>query len=120
MNDNSLQNIKLHNVMLVVISVASIGAIVESVTQNWEFWVPPLITVGLIACWIIHVSHYRDDRFREDFFLIFSMLVAFYHGAHETSYFDVIVISSLLLVVSTLLKRKILNTKKSIKRLITV
>ncbi len=106
MNDNSLQKIKLHNVMLVVISVAGIGAIVESVTQNWEFWVPPLIAMGLIACWIIHVSHYRDDRFREDFYLIFSMLVAFYHGAHETSYFDVIVISSLLLVVSTLLKRK--------------
>ncbi len=106
MNDNTLQNMKLHNVVMIIITIASIGVIIESITMKWEYWVPLLITIGLISSWIMHITNYRDFRFRENFFLVYSMVIAFYHGIHETSYFDVVVISSLLLVTATLLKRK--------------
>ena len=107
MNDNTGRNLKSHNVVIVIITIACIGAIIESVNLRWEFWVSPLILCGIIAVWAMHISQHRDSRFRENFYMIFSMIVAFFHGVHFTSYFDIFVISSLLLVTATLLKRKI-------------
>ena len=105
MNENSILSAKTHNTVLIIITVASIGAVVESITQGWEFWVPPLIICGLITTWVIHAVQYSRVSFRENFYLIFSMVVAFYHGVHETSFFDIIVISVLLMATATLLGR---------------
>ncbi|WP_408071325.1 hybrid sensor histidine kinase/response regulator [Butyrivibrio sp. JL13D10] len=107
MKDSTDRNLKSHNVVIVIITIASIGAIVESINLSWEFWVLPLILCGIIAVWGIHIRQYRDVEFRENFYMIFSMIIAFFHGAHFTSYFDLFVTSSLLLVTSTLLKRKL-------------
>ena len=98
---------KTHNLVVLIITVASIGAVVESVTQNWEYWVPPLILAGIVACWVMHLMEYKDVPFRENYYLVFSMLVAFYHGVHPTSFFDIIVISSLAMVVVTILGRMV-------------
>ncbi len=105
MDRKANQIIRSHNVVIVILTVTCVGAIIESFAYGWEFWVPPLIFGGVIASWFVHISQYNDNRFRESFYLIFSMLVAFYHGVHSTSYFDVIVISVLMMVTATILKR---------------
>ncbi|WP_026515912.1 hybrid sensor histidine kinase/response regulator [Butyrivibrio sp. MC2021] len=102
MNDETTINDRMHNVVLIIITVASLGAVVESITQGWEFWVPPLIFVGLASGWIIHVTHYGKSTLREHYYLIFCMLVSFFHGVHESSFFDVVVISLLLMLTITL------------------
>ena len=104
-NGIDIQNTRIHSRVVVLITVACIGAIIESISQGWEVWVPPLIIAGIIASWSIHFSQYGTDSFRENFYLIFSMVVAFYHGVHRTSFFDVIVISALMMATATLLKR---------------
>ncbi len=106
MNDDTTQNDRLHNIVLIIISVACLGAIIESITQGWEFWVPPLMLIGLGAGWIIHVTHYGKSALREHYYLIFCMLVSFFHGIHETSFFDVVVISMLLMLTITLFGRR--------------
>ena len=106
MNENSLRNARVHNTVVVIITIACIGAVIESISQGWEFWVPPLIVCGLIAVWVLHVTQYGSWSFRENFYLIFTMLVAFYHGVHPTSFLDVGVTSALVMVTMTLLKRK--------------
>ncbi len=106
LNDKSKQKLQLYNVTVVIITIACIGAIIESLVRGWEIWAIPLLAGGVIACWWIHINHYKEDRFRENFYLIFFMLVAFFHGMHESSYFDVTVLSMLLLVIATLLNRK--------------
>ena len=105
-NDNSARITRTHNIFLAIITIASIGTSVESYTQGWEFWVPPLIIIGLVASWAIHVIQYRQVKFRENFYLFFSLMVSFYHGVHDTSYFDLIVISALIMVIATLLRRR--------------
>ena len=106
MNDYSIQNAKTHNIALGIITVACIGAVLESITQGWEFWVPPLILIGVIIAWSFHVSQYGSRLFRENYYLFFSLLVAFYHGVHATSLFDLIVVSALMLVTCALLRRR--------------
>lgn len=106
LNENSKQTVRSHNVVIVIITISCIGAIIESITQGWEIWVPPLIGIGVITCWGFHLNYYKEPKTRENFYIIFSMLVAFYHGVHATSYFDVIIISVLLMATATLMKRR--------------
>ena len=86
-------------------TIACIGAIIESVMRGWEFWVTPLIIGGLIASWWFHITLYGRPAFRENFYMVFSMMVAFFYGVHKTSFYDIIVVSTLLMVTATLLKR---------------
>ncbi len=106
MNDSSKQSTIQHNTVVGILTVAAIGAIIESIVQGWEFWVPPLIGAGIIAAIIMHVMQYKQQSFRENFYLIFAMMMAFYHGVHETSFFDIVVVSTLLMVTVTLLARQ--------------
>ncbi len=106
MNENTNQTNKTQNLAIIMVTIACLGAGVESLVQGWEKWVVPLILLGIAACWFFHITNYRDVKFRQNFSLIFSMLIAFFHGIHLTSYFDLIVISVLLMTVALILKRK--------------
>ncbi|WP_029320958.1 hybrid sensor histidine kinase/response regulator [Butyrivibrio sp. AE3004] len=101
MNDKrdgiQLDETKVHLSIIVVITIACFGLIVESITEGWEYWVPPLIVGGVIAIWFLHITQYANVRFRNNFFLVFSMLAALFHGVHESSFFDMVVIFSLLM-----------------------
>lgn len=39
----------MHNTVIIILTPGSVGTITESISQGWEFWVPPLIAVGLVA-----------------------------------------------------------------------
>ncbi|MBR4528716.1 MAG: response regulator [Lachnospiraceae bacterium] len=106
MNDHSLQNARTHNTVIGILTVASLGAISGSISLGWENWVTPLMIIGLIAAWILHFSQYGEERTRENYYLIFTMLVSFYHGIHRSSFFDIVVVSALMMVNVTLLRRK--------------
>ncbi|MCR5402694.1 MAG: response regulator [Butyrivibrio sp.] len=98
MRENTDSKTGVHSIILVIVTIASIGLILESISEKWEFWVPPLLIGGVIASWWIHFAQYGAEKFRENFYLVFSMMAAFFHGMHESSFFDVVVISSLLMV----------------------
>ncbi len=106
MNEKANRTLRAHNVVVIIITITCIGAILESISQRWELWVIPLIAGGIIACWGIHITGYGEVRFRENFFLIFSMMVAFFHGVHQTSLYDIIIISVLLMITASVMGRK--------------
>ena len=105
MNENSSQKVRAHNTVVGILTVASIGTITGSIALGWEFWVPPLIVCGMIAAWFFHVNQYGTWTMRENYYLVFTMLLSFYHGIHYTSIFEVVVVSALLMVNVTLFKR---------------
>ncbi len=105
MGDRNQEIIKTHNTVVVVVTVACIGAIVESITQGWEFWVPPLIAIANIVALWMHISQYSTPRFRENYYIIFAMLVTFYHGMHRTSFFDVVVTCALFMGTVAVIRR---------------
>ncbi len=97
---------KKHGMVLVFVTMSCLGAIVESISQGWEFWVPPLIVVGVVFAWTLHIKQSYTDTNRENYYLVFSLLVAFYHGVHQTSFFDIIAVSALFMTITTLLRRQ--------------
>ena len=106
MNEISNQKTRAHNTVVGIITVAAIGTIVGSISLGWEFWVPPLIVCAMIGMWVLHFTEYGTWEFRENYYLILTMLLSFYHGVHYTSTFEVVVVSALLMVNVTLFKRK--------------
>ena len=104
-NDDNRQNTRVHNTVVGIMTVAAVGTMIESITQGWEYWVPPLILAGIVASWVLHLLQYRQSIFRENYYLVFSMILAFYHGVHDTSTFDIVVVSLLLMITVTLLRR---------------
>ncbi|MBQ7678769.1 MAG: response regulator [Butyrivibrio sp.] len=105
MNNSSIRNARNHNTVVAIIILACLGTIAGSITLDWEFWVPPLIVCGMIATVVLHVTQYGTQTFRENYYLIFSMLISFYHGIHLTSTYEIVVVSALLMVNVTLFMR---------------
>ena len=86
------------NFIILLVSLACIGLTVESVVMGWEFWVPPLIVIGTVFLWVMNITQEPDFEVRKVAYLVFAMLTAFFHGVHDTSFFDVSMVTALEMV----------------------
>ncbi len=105
MKDRMYSRTSVHIVLMILISVSGTGLVIESISEGWEFWVPPLLIAGLLASWGMHLFQYSTEDFRENFYLVFAALATLFHGVHETSFFDLAVVSSLMLVAFSMLSK---------------
>lgn len=90
--------------IVIILSIAVMGLIGESFLEKWEFWMAPLLFVGIVGAWFIHIVQYGTEKFRENYYLTFGMSASFFHGVHETSFFDIVVIYVLLMLTFSLLE----------------
>ncbi|MBR6223166.1 MAG: response regulator [Lachnospiraceae bacterium] len=93
---------RTENFVTLLVSCACIGLTVESILIKWEFWVPPLIIIGTILLWVMNLSGKPDYNIRKMAYFIYAMLALFFHGVHETSFFDVALVCALVMVVYSL------------------
>ncbi|MCR5747634.1 MAG: response regulator [Lachnospiraceae bacterium] len=93
--------------LILVLSAAGLGLVIESYLLGWEFWVPPLIIIGIIMCWTLHITNKFTDNLREVFYFAFVCFVALFHGVHLTSLFDVSVVAMLLLITLSIMNRNV-------------
>ncbi|MBO4799856.1 MAG: HAMP domain-containing histidine kinase, partial [Lachnospiraceae bacterium] len=105
-----MERIKIDRRILLVETLGAIAFIVETIALKWEIWVIPLIALGIIALWYVHVTQRMTADFRLVLYFIFGMVQVFFHGVHETSMFDIAVVSMLFMVTFSLVdKLYILN-----------
>lgn len=89
--------------IITIVSVSCIAMVLEGSVLGWEYWVPPLAIVGTAALWVMQITGRPDDSIKEICYLIYTMLAAFFHGVHETSFFDVAIVISFVMVAYSLL-----------------
>ena len=97
-----MNDIKRHRYSLTVITIATLGLTVESVLESWEFWVIPLLLIGILCLWGLHISQALPEKARDAIYLGFSMFATLFHGVHATSFFDVCSIITLMLALFSL------------------
>ncbi len=85
--------------IILLISLAGIGLTVESILVGWEFWLPPIIVIGAISLWAMHITGKPDYYVREVAYLVYAMLTVFFHGVHSTSYYDVALVAVFTMMV---------------------
>ncbi|MBO4901917.1 MAG: response regulator [Lachnospiraceae bacterium] len=100
-----MNKIRTDRFVITVITIACIACITENYLMDWEFWVPPLLLAGAVALWVMHITQKMEERYRQNLYLVYGMMIAFYHGVHETSFFDVAVVSILLLILFSMMDR---------------
>ncbi|MCR4764212.1 MAG: response regulator [Lachnospiraceae bacterium] len=89
---------KTENFILLLVSLACVGLIEMSILMKWEFWVPPLILIGIVILWCMNLLGRPDYHIRKNCYLLYAMLMVFFHGVHETSFFDVGIVIALVMV----------------------
>jgi signal transduction histidine kinase/ActR/RegA family two-component response regulator len=94
---------KTHLMILTVISVACVSFTIVSALEDWEFWAPPLLIAGAVALWVMHFTRRGEESARENLYFIYAILAAFFYGVHETSIFDVAVVSAMMLALFSLM-----------------
>ena len=85
--------------VMAVVTIAYIGLTVETILLQWEFWVVPLLLIGVISLWVVYIPGkiLREDM--RSLLFVFGMLAGFFHGVHKTSIFDIVVVVAIMLTV---------------------
>ncbi len=96
---------KIYQFIITVISLSCIGLTMESILMGWEFWVPPIIVVGTVLIWIMHIMGSPAEYIRDAYYCVFTMFTIMFHGVHETSLFDIVAIVGLALVAFSFMNR---------------
>ncbi len=86
------------NFIILLVTLACIGLVFESIMFGWEFWVPPLVVLGSAFLWTISILQKPEKSLREWLYFVYAMLAIFFHGVHESSFFDVSIVVILVLV----------------------
>ena len=75
--------------LVLMIMLVGISLCAESLILRWEFWVPPLIVPAVIALCVMRFLKKPDYEIRKVCYYIFGFFAIFYHGVHQTSFFDI-------------------------------
>ncbi|MCR5501498.1 MAG: response regulator [Lachnospiraceae bacterium] len=100
-----MEDIRKERLMITIISIACLGNITESIIAGWEFWMPPVLAVGMILIWWLHLTQTPEERFRIGIYFVCASLQAFYHGIHPISLFDAAVVILILMATFTITDR---------------
>ena len=100
-----MERTKTNRFIITLASIAGVGLAVESVLLGWEYWVPPLIIIGAVLLWVMHIIEVPEVKTREVYVFLYVVLVVFFHGVHDTSFFDVVVTMSLAFTIFSLMDR---------------
>ena len=79
-----------HLLVLLVCTILIIVLTGESLLLGWETVGVVLLLLGLVACWVIHITEKIPETIRVWLYFILSMLAFFFYGIHETSMLSLI------------------------------
>ncbi len=99
------QKKRLQVFMIGILSIGCIAFVTVSILEKWEYWVNPLVILGLLAIWGMHIFGYADENTREIFYLLYAMLLSFFHGIHASSFMDLAVVSVLVIITFSMMNR---------------
>ena len=100
MDDN-----KKERLMISIISVSGLGNIAEIIVAGWESWVIPVIIIGIIGIWAMHIAGKADMTTRINVYFVYAAFLVFFHGIHDISYFDVSIVTLILMATFMVVDR---------------
>lgn len=102
--ENDILNV--HLVMVLVATLGGLGLIAEGILLKWEFWVLPIILFGIAFIWIVYITRHYTDDIREGIYVAFIMFAGIFHGVHQTSMFDISLMTVLIMITFVVTNRK--------------
>lgn len=96
----------MHLLMAGTLSILSMLLSLITLTLSWELWTIPLMTVGCLVVWWLHIGRVGSEMLYENICTGLLMLEFFYFGVHESSLYDIALLACIVLLLLSLLNRK--------------
>ena len=100
-----MENERNERFIILVLTFASVGLSLVNILMKWEFWMPPVIIIGVVLLWLMHVTETPEYNLRMLAFFLYALLIVFYHGVHTTSFFDISMVAALAMVIFSFLNK---------------
>lgn len=95
----------LHLTILIYKTFFLIGWTCTAIFLKWDTWVIILCLLGLVACWLLHITEKLPGSIRLWIYFIFTMLSFFYFGIHEIVIVDMAPCMVLFIFMYTLTEK---------------
>ncbi|MBQ5534425.1 MAG: HAMP domain-containing histidine kinase, partial [Lachnospiraceae bacterium] len=100
-----MNDLRKERLVISICTLAGISCILQNFFGKWEFWVPVVVFVGMIALWWFHIAGKLDSESRINIYFAYAAFLLFYHGIHDTSLFDISVSVALFMITFTIAHR---------------
>ncbi len=97
-----------HLLMAGFVSVFGVLLTAASIVMEWEMWMIPLIVIGILVIWSLHIGRMASDSIYEYVCAGIMMVEIFYYGTHAECLYDVPMSVCMLLFMLALLDKKLL------------
>lgn len=98
--------ISMHLLMAGTLSILSVLLSVITLFRQWELWMIPLIVIGCFVVWWLHIGRIGSEILYENICTGLLLTDLFYFGVHESSLFDIPLVTCTALLLLSLLNRK--------------
>ncbi len=95
-----------HLLLAVITAVFSGMLALVTVVMAWELWMIPLMTVGCLCVWLLHIARIGSDVFYENLCAGMLLIEFFFFGVHATSLYDLPVVACVLILALFMLNKK--------------
>ncbi len=100
--------VSTHLLMAGVVSVFSTVLILVTLAMSWELWIVPLIALGCIVVWWLHIGRVGSGILYENMCAWLMLGGFFFFGVHKASLYEIPSVACVLLLVFSFLNRKCL------------
>lgn len=100
--------VSTHLLMAGVVSVFSTVLILVTLAMSWELWIVPLIVLGCIVVWWLHIGRVGSGILYENMCAWLMLGGFFFFGVHKASLYEIPSVACVLLLVFSFLNRKCL------------
>ncbi|MCI9143116.1 MAG: response regulator, partial [Lachnospiraceae bacterium] len=96
----------MHLLMAATLSILSVILSLITLSMAWELWMIPLIIIGCLVVWWLHIGRIGSELFYENICTGLLFAEFFFFGVHHTALFDIPLVACIVLLLLSLLNRK--------------
>lgn len=98
--------ISMHLLMVSTLSILGVLLGVITLLRSWEMWMIPLIIIGCLVVWWLHIGRIGSEMLYENICTGLLLIDLFYFGVHQSSLYDIPLLACTALLLLSLLNRK--------------
>ena len=96
----------IHLLLAAAVSVFSVMLILITIAMPWELWMNPLITIGCVSVWCLHIGRSGSGAFYEYLCAGLMMAECFFFGVHENCLYDIPAVICIMILIFSMLDKK--------------
>lgn len=96
----------IHLLLAATVSVFSVMLLLITMAMPWELWMNPLITIGCVSVWCLHIGRSGSGAFYEYLCAGLMMAECFFFGVHEDCLYDIPAVICIMILIFSMLDKK--------------